>query len=395
VSVFAYRALTTTGRTASGVVAADSARQAWETLRARGVYPTDLRPGGTARARPRRRASRGEVTGLLGHLATLIAGGLPVDEALGAAVDSATFPTLGATLTEIGVAVAGGDALADAMARFPDLFSPADVALVRAGEASGRLGDSLARLAQDHEQRDERRRRLIAALTYPAITATVAAAVLTFLAVWVLPQMAELFEQTGTAVPPTTRLLLALVTLAERAWWTVPFGFLAALFAARRVRRHPASRHRLATLLGRVPVVGPLRRDAAVARVLRSLGLLLQAGVPLDDGIGLAAPAAQDPAIADAVARAHAAIRRGDSMTPTFRREGLLNPTTARVLAAAERTGKVADALTQAARLQEANVARRLDRLSAGLEPALVLVMGGAVLVVVLTVLVPLLSLTP
>jgi general secretion pathway protein F len=82
-------------------------------------------------------------------------------------------------------------------------------------------------------------------------------------------------------------------------------------------------------------------------------------------------------------------------MTPTFRREGLLNPTTARVLAAAERTGKVADALTQAARLQEATVARRLDRLSAGLEPALVLVMGGAVLVVVLTVLVPLLSLTP
>jgi general secretion pathway protein F len=335
------------------------------------------------------------VTGLLGHLATLIAGGLPVDEALGAAVDSATFPTLGATLTEIGVAVAGGDALADAMARFPDLFSPADVALVRAGEASGRLGDSLARLAQDHEQRDERRRHLIAALTYPAITATVAAAVLTFLAVWVLPQMAELFEQTGTAVPPATRLLLALVTLAKRAWWTVPFGFLAALLAARRVRRHPASRHRLATLLGRVPVVGPLRRDAAVARVLRSLGLLLQAGVPLDDGIGLAAPAAQDPAVADAVARAHAAIRRGDSMTPTFRREGLLNPTTARVLAAAERTGKVADALTQAARLQEATVARRLDRLSAGLEPALVLVMGGAVLVVVLTVLVPLLSLTP
>jgi type II secretory pathway component PulF len=141
--------------------------------------------------------------------------------------------------------------------------------------------------------------------------------------------------------------------------------------------------------------VGPLRRDAAVARVQRTLGLLLQAGVPVDDGIGLAAPAARDPSVADAVARAHAAIRRGDGITATFRREGLLNHTTARVLAAAERTGQVADALAQAARLQEADVARRLDRLTAGLEPALVLVMGGAVLVVVLTVLVPLLSLTP
>jgi general secretion pathway protein F len=395
VSVFAYRALTTTGRTASGVVAADSARQAWEMLRARGVYPTDLRPGAAATAETRRRASRAEIAGFLAQLATLVAGGLPIDDALGAAVDSATFPTLAPTLTEVGVAVAGGESLADALARFPDLFSPADVALVRAGEASGRLGESLASLAEDHERRAERRRRVVGALTYPAVTAAVAVAVLAFLAVWVLPQMAELFEQTGAAVPPATRLLLALVAVVTHAWWTLPVVAAATVIAARRGRRHPAFQRRLAALLGRLPVVGPLRRDAAVARVQRTLALLLQAGVPLNDGIGLAAPAAEDVAVGEAVARAHAAIRRGDGVTPTFTREGLLTPATARVLAAGERTGKVAAAFAQAARLQDADVVRRLDRLTALLEPAIVLVMGGAVLLVVLTVLVPLLSLEP
>jgi general secretion pathway protein F len=395
VSVFAYRALTTTGRTASGVVAADTARQAWEMLRARGVYPTDLRPGGAATAETRRRASRAEIAGFLGQLSTLVAGGLPIDDALGAAVDSATFPTLAPTLTEVGVAVAGGESLADALARFPDLFSAADVALVRAGEASGRLGESLASLADDHERRAERRRRVIGTLTYPAVTAAVAVAVLAFLAVWVLPQMAELFEQTGAAVPPATRLLLALVAGVAHTWWTLPVVAAVTFIAARRARRHPAFQRRLAALLGRIPVVGSLRRDAAVARVQRTLALLLQAGVPLNDGIGLAAPAAEDAAVGEAVARAHAAIRRGDGVTPTFTREGLLTPATARVLAAGERTGKMPDAFAQAARLQDADVVRRLDRLTALLEPAIVLVMGGAVLLVVLTVLVPLLSLEP
>jgi general secretion pathway protein F len=151
----------------------------------------------------------------------------------------------------------------------------------------------------------------------------------------------------------------------------------------------------LGALLARVPVLGPLRRDAAVARVQRTLALLLQARVPLDESLGLAAPAAQDPAVGGAVARARAAVRRGDAMTPALSREGLLTATTARVLAAGERTGRLAEALAQAAKLQEADVARRLDRLAALFEPALVLVMGGAVLVVVLTVLVPLLGLEP
>jgi general secretion pathway protein F len=394
-SVFAYRALTTTGRTASGVVAADSARQAWETLRARGVYPTELRPGGAGAATRRRGAGRAEVAGFFAQLAMLVGGGLPVDDALGAAVDSATFPALGSALTEIGVAVAGGDGLGDALARFPDLFSPAAVALVRAGEASGHLADSLARLAEDHEHRAERRRRLLAALTYPAVTATVAVAVLGFLAVWVLPQMAELFEQTGAAVPPATRLLLGVATVVERSWWAFPVAVAVALLAGPRVRRHPAMQRQLGALLARVPVLGPLRRDAAVARVQRTLALLLQARVPLDESLGLAAPAAQDPAVGGAVARARAAVRRGDAMTPALSREGLLTATTARVLAAGERTGRLAEALAQAAKLQEADVARRLDRLAALFEPALVLVMGGAVLVVVLTVLVPLLGLEP
>ena len=393
--VFAYRALTTAGHASTGVVAADSTRQAWETLRARGVYPVELRPGGTGTVRPAPRAGRRELPGLFGQLATLVAGGLPVDEALGAAVDSATFPALGPALTEIGVAVAGGDGLADALARFPDLFSASDVALVRAGEASGRLDESLARLARDHERRAERRRRVVGALVYPAVTATVAVSVLAFLTVWVLPQMADLFEQTGAPVPPATRLLLAAAAVARSGWWMAPIVLGASLVMGPRLWRHVTFRRRADALVNRVPGVGPLRRDAAVARVNRTLGLLLQAGVPIDEGIELAAPAARDAAVADAVLRARAAIRRGDGMTPVFTREGLLTPATTRVLAAGERTGRLADALAQAAALQEADVLRRLDRLTVLLEPATVLVMGGAVLAIVVTVLLPLLTLEP
>jgi general secretion pathway protein F len=390
--VFAYRALSTAGRSERGVVDADSSRGAWQVLRARGLYPTDLSEGPAAAPG---RVPAADLAAATRQLATLVDGGLPVAEALEAVADAGAPSALSQALTVARAQVCEGGSLGDALAASPHVFPPLFCDLVRAGEASGALGAVLDRLARHVETAAATRARLRAALTYPAVVLLASAAVLAFVVAWVVPQITRLFTETGTPLPLPTRLLLGAVTFARATWWAWLLGIAAGVLAFRRWTERPSGRARLDAALLRLPVVGPTLAGAAVARLARTMATLLLGGVPLELALGLAAPAAGNQRITAATAAARDAVRRGQALAPALADTGVFPSLLVRLAATGERTGELAAALERAADAEEARVASAVATATALVEPALVVVMGAVVLVLVLAILLPILTLDP
>jgi general secretion pathway protein F len=392
--VYAYRALTTTGRTCAGVVGADSQQAAWQTLRARGVYPTALREDHD-NAAGGRRVPAAELAAVTRHLAVLIAAGVTVAEALDAAAEATEQPRLLSALTRVGAGVREGRQLADALGDAPGVFPSWYRELVRASEAAGALGPVLARLATYLERTAALRGRLRATLTYPAVMAVAVVGVLVFLLTWVLPQMAQLFEETRAPMPLPARVLLAAGNFAAATWWAWLVGLVAAGLGIRAWAVTASGRARIDAWLLDLPVAGPVVAAAALARVAHTLSTLLAGGVRLEVALDLAAAVAGNARVAAALAGAREAVRQGQPLAPALRASGVVPHALVRLVATGERSGGLAESLAHAAEHLDAEVERDIAAATAFAEPALVLVMGAVVLLLVLAVLVPLVQFDP
>jgi len=391
--VFAYRALTPRGRTRGGVIGAESARAAWQALRGRGVYPTDLREQVAGGAWTVRRPGAADLAAATRQLATLVAAGVPLAEALADAAEQAEQPALARALTVAHARVCEGQPLADALAATPRVFPPLFHELVRAGEASGALPAVLARLADHTDATAAARARLRAALTYPAVMTAATAVVLAFLLAWVVPQVTQLFAETGARLPLATRVLAGATSLVGRTWWAVLLAGAGAAWAGGRWAATPVARARLDAALLRVPLAGRLVRKAAMARLARTLATLLAGGVPLEAALGIAAGVLGNRALADAVGAAREAVRQGQALAPALRATGAFPPLLVRLVGVGERGGALAPALERAAAAHEGEVAAAVATLTALVEPALIIVMGGVVLALVAAILLPLFEL--
>jgi general secretion pathway protein F len=394
--VFAYRALTAAGERRDGVVDADSPRAAWQRLRACGVFPTELRaqagstgPRGRARLGPR----AAELAAATRALATLVAAGVPVADALAAVAETTEPPGLVHALTLARARLREGEPLAAALGASPHVFPPLYCQLVRAGEASGALAPVLERLAAHGEAAAAVRTRLRAALIYPAVVTAATLAVTGFLLAWVVPQVTRLFAETGARLPLATRMLVAAADLARATWWLVlPLGGVGASAAAAWIAR-PRGRAWLDRAALRLPLVGRLVRQAAMARLSRALATLVASRVPLEAALGIAGGAAGNSEIAAALAAARDAVREGQALAPALATSGAFPPLLVRLAAVGERGGTLAATLERAAVAHESEVEAAVGTLLALVEPLLVLAMGAVVLALVAAVLLPLFAL--
>ncbi len=393
--LFTYRALTSAGRATAGVVDADSRGGAWESLRARGVYPTELAEQTAASGRRAGRVPTTELAAVVRQLALLVQGGVPVAEALDAATEIAAHPALLQAITRARAAVREGRSLADGLGESPRVFPALLRDVVRAGESAGALGAVLGRVATHTETSAAIRARLRAALTYPLVMAVATLAVLIFMLLWVLPQMAALFADTGASLPPATRALMAIGGVARATWWLWIALAAAAIVGVRAWALSETGRARVDALLLRVPVAGPLARAAALGRVTRTLATLLASGLRLEQALEMSARAAGNRHVTTGILAARAAVQQGQSLAAALRTTDVVSPVVLRLVATGERSGAIADALDHAATALEADVERGVASATAMIEPALVLLMGAAVLVLVLVVLVPVLTLDP
>lgn len=395
-AVYRYEALDERGNRRRGQIDADSARAARARLRAQGLAPIGVTEAGAAHgtaAGERRALNRTRLASWTRQLASLVAGGLPLERALATLADEAETPRERELVTQLRAAVNAGSALATALAAHPRTFDDSYRAVVAAGEASGRLGTVLERLADEHEASDALRQRVLSAVLYPAIVTVFALAIVVFLMTSVVPQVAQAFSSGRRALPLLTVVMLR-VSQWLRDWgWTLPVLAALSAGAIAGARRTPALRQRLDRAWLGVPVVGRLSRQYDVARFAGTLALLTGAGVPLLRALQTAAGTLRNHALRADALEVLALVREGAPLAAALAtRRAFAGPLIA-FARLGEQTGQLSVMLQRAAQQLAADVQRRTLRLATLLEPALIIAMGAIVLLIVLSVMLPIIQL--
>lgn len=387
---FRYQALDRAGHTEQGVLQADTARAARAALRERGLTPMTV----VALAEDRtqvRLSARAQVL-FARQLATLFNAGLPLDEVLAATADGADPATRSIALA-LRAKVMEGNSLARALADFPTSFSPLFRASVAAGERAGRLGPILERLAHHLDAGAALRRRLLAALAYPALLLVVAVLVVTGLMLYVVPEVTAVFVRSGQTLPWATRALLAVSAgLAAALGWLLPALALAlGLLAARwRVPAFVAWRHRQWL---RLPWLRSLLRASEAAAYLRTLALLGAAAMPLLDAMRLAGDTVSNVHLRADLALAANRVREGAALSRALAQCGWLPPLALRLIGSGERAGRLDAMLEEAAEQLDRSLDATLSVLLAMLAPLVILLVGALVLFIVLAILLPIFQL--
>ncbi len=400
--VYSYVGLSPDGKNVNGIIDAESPRAARLKLRRTGVFPTSLtetREDTTPRAsrsisRLFERASPQELAVMTRQLSTLVSAGLPLVECLSALIDQVDSEGLKRMLTETRERVNEGSSLADALAEHPKLFSDLYVNMVRAGEASGALDVVLLRLADYTESTARLRSKLRSALTYPILMVVVGGAILFFLLSYVVPKITRIFTESKQVLPLPTRALLAISGAFASYWPVVLVLLIAAAFGFRYWVRTPTGRARYDRWILRLPVFGKLLQKIAVARFSRTLSTLLKSGIGLLPSLDIVKNIVDNKVLYDATEAARDAIREGQSIAPPLKKSGIFPPLMIHMIAVGEKSGQLEEMLFKTAQTYEAEVDTTIATLTTLLQPVMTIFMGGVVLFIVLSILLPIFQMT-
>ncbi|TSA18062.1 MAG: type II secretion system protein GspF [Betaproteobacteria bacterium] len=392
---FRYEALDAAGRTVSGVVQADTPRQARTQLRAQGLLPSavDLV---RARERARQPWARGissdELSLVTRQLATLLASGLTMEQSLSALIEEASAPmtreVLGGVKSEITAGLSLAGALGSYDRSFPDFYR----ALVHGGEESGALPTVLQHLADYLDARQALKQKTSLALLYPLLVTLVAVSIVTGLLVFVVPQIVQVFQQSRQSLPLLTRALIALSDFLRAAWPYIAVGGVGAVVAVRLLLRRDGPRRSWHGLLLRLPWFGALVRGVNTSRFASTLAILVGGGVPLLGALNSGARVMTNTVMREAVEGAIERVREGESLARALGATRVFPPLMVHLVASGEVSGRLEQMLQRAAQLETQALERRLAVFLTLLEPVMILVMGGVVLMIVLAILLPIIE---
>jgi general secretion pathway protein F len=401
--IFAYETLDTEGKTRRGVLEADTLRLARSALRNQGLIPVAVSPAEQATAPSPSRWNRSLWTPRVfkgtalavwtRQLAGLVAAGLTLERALAALADESEHIAQSQLIAGLRAEVNAGASLAAALQQHPREFDDSYVAVIAAGEQGGELSLVLERLAEDLEERDSLRHKLLSAALYPMIVTGFALVIVIFLMTYVVPQVASAFSSGNRALPTLTVVMLS-ISGALRGWglWLLPL-IAAIVMAFAWARRQPTQRLRIDAAWLRLPLLGRLALGYNGARFAATLSMLAGAGVPILKALQTAAQTLNNRALRADALEALNMVREGApiaSALATRKRFPALLITFARL---GEQTGQLPDMLQRAAEQMSADVQRRALRLATSLEPLLIVAMGVVVLLIVLSVMLPIIQL--
>ncbi|MFN3484731.1 MAG: type II secretion system F family protein [Planctomycetota bacterium] len=398
---FTYKAKKDDGSIVTGVLQAESERGALDSLGRMGVFPLELSSlreeeaaAAPAARRVRRRARAGDVALFTRQLGDLLKAGVPVNRALRTLTEQTSNQEFSGIVAELEKAVSSGSSLHEALGKFPRLFPPLYTSMVRAGEAGGFLEDALRRLASFLEKDQELRSRIASALAYPALLIVIGTFAVGFLMVFFIPRFSEIFKKLGDDLPVPTQIVMAASGFLRDGW---PFllGSLAfAMLLGRRAARTRRGRRILDRLRLRAPLFGDVVRKSAVARFARTLGTLLKSGVPILEALSISKEALGNEVLRDDVDEAAAGVRQGRSLAEILRRSRSFPPMVTDMIAVGEETGNLDEVLIQVADSYDTQVDRSVRVFVALFEPALLVLMAALVGFVVISMLLPVFSLS-
>ena len=398
---YQYQALDAKGSPIQGLLEADSERMARQTLRGQGLIPLSVTAVGMVDAsipvwrRPihLRAVLHGDaLVTFTRQLAGLIEAGLTLERTLSALMEDAP-PRQSALLAALRAEVNAGHSLAQAMASQGREFPAVYQAVIAAGEQSGQFGAILLQLAADLEADHQLRHKVWAALLYPAVVSGVAFLIVLFLLGSVVPQIAQVLTQNQQELPDLTVFMLALSSLVRTAGW--PLALLAVLvfFIGQRLLRQTNLRRRWDQAWLNLPGVGTWLRNYHAARLASTLSSLTRAGVPILKALAAAAATVPNLALREDLERASEMVREGAPLAVALTHQGRWPRLLAMFVRLGEQTGQLPQMLAQVALQLREQVQRRSLQWATLLEPLLILLMGGVVMLIVLSVMLPILQL--
>ena len=398
--VFTYTALDTAGKETTGTVTADGRSAALNQLAGQGLHPVtveerqDAAKVLSAERLATGRVSQASLETFTRQLANLLAAGVPLSRALQVLSREASQPAARRQWVAIHDDVVGGTSLGDALARFPRTFPPVYVAMVRAGETGGFLDLVLSQIADFRSREQELKGKVKAALVYPAVLATLATGVLTFLLTYFIPRFSAIFAEFGGSLPGLTRAIVAASNLVVRHGVVVLIAAVLVVLVMRRLLASDTGRRRIEGIILALPAVGSVVARFALVRFCRMLGTLLGAGVPLVPALRVAREAIGNQILADTVTQAVNDVQHGASVARSLAESRqLFPPAVVEMVVVAEESGRLNDELVRIAAAYESELDRRLRMLVALAEPALLFIMAGVVGTVVIGMLLPVFTL--
>ncbi|TWB09664.1 type II secretion system protein F (GspF) [Nitrospirillum amazonense] len=376
-----FTAVSIEGRRSRGGLDADSEAAAIDQLLQRGLRPISVHTeAGHRRWRRALGLTRAERLSFVRDLANLVSAGIALEPALGLVADQMERPTASSLVAEVRQRVRSGESLAHALENYPKVFPPEFVGLVGAGEQSGSLPAGLEHLAVLEADRAQFRQRLTSALIYPALIALLTLGALALMTGYVLPQFQDLFAGSKAKLPPVTMAVLGIGDFMGHFGPGLLALMAIALLAVMQLYRRPAARLRIDGLL--LVATGPfgrLLRDAQLTLYTRTLASLLAGGVPLASALATAGGCMVNRALAEAADRVRVAVRGGQGLSRAFAGEPVFPARLIRLIALAEQTASLPQALLDLSKAMERERTTALDRALSLLTPALTLILGGLV----------------
>ncbi|MFT3692151.1 MAG: type II secretion system inner membrane protein GspF [Kofleriaceae bacterium] len=409
--MYAYKGVANSGKNVNGIREAETPKLLRQILRKDGVLVTSFELSKGGKAAKDANAKRGglqkdvdlggvfsgvkktEIAAFTRQMATLIRAGIPLAEALGALVEQITNVRLKTAVSEVRANVNEGMAFADALAKHPKLFDDLFVSMVRAGETAGNLDEVLTRLAEFLESAQKLKSKIQGAMIYPMVMVVVGTGIMMVLMVKVIPNITQMFTSQGKSLPINTRMLIASSAFFGKYWWAmILFGVLGGFgFSAwKKTKEGKATWHKFVLNL---PVLGELIRTINVGRFARTLGTMLQSGVPMLRSLDTAKQIVGNVHIQAAIEEAKKAVTEGESLAQTLKKSGQFPATMIHMTAVGERAGQLESMLERVATTYETEVDTKLSRFTALLEPIMLVVMGGAVAFIVFSILQPIMDL--
>lgn len=405
-AAFEYIALDNKGKQQKGVLEGDSSKHVRQQLRTKGWMPLEVNATSSGNKNSQQTESfydsifnRGtslsvpDLALLTRQLATLIAAGLPIDEAIAAVAEQSEKASTEKMMLSIKSKVLEGHTLANALAEYPRAFPKLYRATVSAGEHAGHLDGVLNRLADYTEAQHESRSKIKLAAIYPLILSLVAVGIVVGLLTYVVPDIVEVFVKNGQQLPALTAAMLAISHFLSDFGLYMLILIVISMVVFSNALRSDAFRYKFHQFLLKAPVIKRFIRDANTARFVSTLAILTSSGVPLVEAMRIATQVIENMPIKEALKKATTSVSEGGGLSLAMKEAGYFTPMMLHMVASGESSGELDQMLERTSSQQEKALQDTVTALVSMLEPVMLLVMGGIVATIVAAIMMPILEL--
>ncbi len=402
--VFEYVILDPKGKKRSGIIDAESPIAARQKLRDQGSYPIKIeetvqtsgeKPGiGKPFKDLFGRVRAGHVSVMTRQLATLVGAGLPIVRALEVMIPQTPHPALKKVIAQVKDDIVEGTSFANALAQHPKAFPPIYINMVRAGEASGAIEIVLTRLADLFEKSEITKAKAQAAMVYPCIMLFVAFFIVVILVVKIVPTLTAVLESNNQVLPLPTRILIGTSDFAQSFWWAILLFVAGVIIGLQRFRKTEKGRYKWDKTILRLPVIGGLAEKFCMARFSRTLGSLLQNGVPMLGALSIVKSVVQNAVFEQVIEQAAEKVGEGRGLSDSLGMEDVIPPVALQMMDVGEHSGELEAMLDKVADMYEAETETAIMTLTSLLEPVMIIGMALVVGGIIASILMPIINMT-